>query len=336
MDPSAYILSCPTLKSILFETSYPWFSVFLFLSAYGYAQQNSSATSFSLSPYAKTTGKRLGKLYSQYWFVFFFALILSPVLSPNWMDVRYVYGADGIALQVIRAIENFFGIHHIIYGDNVYTLNQTWWYISICILLILFIPIIIRLYHVNKPLSLFGALILSQLFVNVRYMRYLLMIVLGVVFSDQHVFERSDKLYRKAPYLYILLYLESVFIWYYFRSTPNDALKMLLDTLFTLFTIATIYNVIERIPFLGKALSFIGLHAGNIFLIHSFIYIYYPVTSNIIYSLKYDWLIWLAVMVISLAISLIIEWIKKILNWNACILKLWGSKTPNKKRTVEG
>lgn len=327
MDPSATIVIAPALKEVFFTDSFAWVAMFLFLSAYGYTKQTINAASPVHEGYIRITMRRLGGLYAQYWFVFLLAFILSPFLSPGWMDIRNVYGADNILLQIFRALKNFFGTTHLFYGDNLYTLNQTWWYMSPAIILILAVPVIIWQYRKSKPLVVCMALLLSVILIDVKYMQYLLVVVLGVMFANEQLVERINMLYRKsifAKLIYIYLYVEMVLAWYSLRQGDNAALRLISNTVFVVLTVTTAFCVTRKVPILESGLSFVGKHAGNIFLIHSFIYIYYPVTSKIIYSLKYDVLIWLVTMLASLGLSILIEWIKKVTRWNAFIKKLWN------------
>ena len=40
---------------------------------------------------------------------------------------------------------NLLGLSHLVYGDGLYTLNQTWWYMSLALILILILPLLCRL-----------------------------------------------------------------------------------------------------------------------------------------------------------------------------------------------
>ena len=40
---------------------------------------------------------------------------------------------------MLHGIINFFGLSHAFYGNNLYTLNQTWWYMSLALVLVLLV-----------------------------------------------------------------------------------------------------------------------------------------------------------------------------------------------------
>lgn len=77
------------------------------------------------------------------------------------------------------------------------------------------------------------------------------------------------------------------------------------------------YEFISHIPLLRTGLGFIGGHATNIFLTHTFIYYYFY--TDFIYSFHDSWLILLVLLGLSLGVSILIELFKKVSGYNRLI-----------------
>lgn len=71
--------------------------------------------------------------------------------------------------------------------------------------------------------------------------------------------------------------------------------------------------MLSDLKYINAALEFIGIHSGNIFMLHTFIYSYY--FSRIIYAPYYPILILLSLLLISLAISFGLEKLKALLEY---------------------
>lgn len=77
------------------------------------------------------------------------------------------------------------------------------------------------------------------------------------------------------------------------------------------------YNIV---PIICKPIGFIGKHSMNIFLIHTLIFEYY--FMDFIYGFKHWLLILVALLVISLIVSIIIEYLKVLLGYNKLIKRI--------------
>ena len=76
----------------------------------------------------------------------------------------------------------------------------------------------------------------------------------------------------------------------------------------------------RRIPILNYALMYIGSHSLNIFLIHTFIRWVY--LKDFIYSFKYAILIPFVLLAITLAISIFVELLKRLVRYDKLVSKL--------------
>jgi peptidoglycan/LPS O-acetylase OafA/YrhL len=66
--------------------------------------------------------------------------------------------------------------------------------------------------------------------------------------------------------------------------------------------------LLRNVPILSASLSFLGKHSANIYMVHTFLFSYW--LSEFIYAPKYAVLIFLLLLVCSLLISIVLEFIK--------------------------
>ena len=74
--------------------------------------------------------------------------------------------------------------------------------------------------------------------------------------------------------------------------------------------------LIRNLPVVNVVFSFLGKHSANMYMVHTFLFSYW--FPQFIYVPKYAFLIFLLLLLCSLAISLALEFIKK----KGCIYKL--------------
>ena len=90
--------------------------------------------------------------------------------------------------------------------------------------------------------------------------------------------------------------------------------KVKVDAFFGLSIILIVVNAVYRSRHISRGFEFIGRHSGNIFMFHTFIYAFY--FSGLIYSLWYPPLIYIALLVVCLLISVGLEELKKLTRYN--------------------
>ncbi len=200
-------------------------------------------------------------------------------------------------------------------------LNVTWWYLSYAILLIAAMPLIYRAYEKFRYLLLPAACMICLVIpgMRVEFWCYLPTVFLGCAFACENWFERLHE-WKQGNYIIkagkctaclFLLYLS-------YLLSKYTALEFSYLLIFVIPYI--VYEFIAFIPVLNFCLEFLGRHAANIFLIHTFIYYYfYP---DFIYSFQDSWKILGVLLLLSLAVSILIELLKKITRYNKLTEKL--------------
>lgn len=326
-DETGYIMVVPAIKRTIANYGYVGVIFFLFLSAYGYTKQ--SEGQMGLKNYIINLRRRLASLYSDYWFSFLLIFILSPLLSSGWMDFRKVFYNSNVFKCVLLVILNMFGLTHLFYGDNIYTLNQAWWYMSLAVLLIVFFPFLLCIYRRFKIQTTGVIMFISIIVANVKYVQYILPILLGVIFASEKVFERINYLHRRFISVRVIEIITGglVFAWWYYANLEGKCWYSLANDVYLLVTVVLLFNFIYTIKPVQKLLSTFGRYSANIFYVHSWLYFYCIASSRIFFSLKYDLLIWVSVFMASLLLSYAFEIIKNKINWNEGISFLWYGRT---------
>ena len=273
---------------------------------------------FSIRLVATSCFKRLKNLYKGYWPVFIIALVLTPFLSSGFMDFRLVYYSDNIFISIGRGLINFLGLSHLFFGNFRYSLNQTWWYLSVAILLILIIPFAIYAIQKKPLLTPIIVILLVLLFPAVKYIQYLISILIGILAAKYNLFERIHKYCTFPCHLLKIISMILLFaLWVYARQDVFfSTYSVIADSLFAFAAISFLFDYLYSLHTIQRFFTWIGKYSADIFYIHSFVYYYFPVLSRLIYRLKLDFTVWLSTFLISLCVSIILEWFKSISGWN--------------------
>jgi len=284
---------------------------FAFLTAYGMSAKFNKIEKMNNNSMFLISIDRYIKLLFSFEFVYVIALLVSRFVFKNSIAATYaiegkfkynymIYDALGLA--------NFFGSP---------SLNATWWYMSFAILLIFIVPVLFIGYkRMGVVLLPFFALIpLKLLAPNMEVNALLFPALLGIFFETENIFPRlknigKEKWYAKIIKILISLFL--IFITYSISDSMSFSL-MLYGTCSILYAYIC-FEFLENIPVIGSVLNFLGKHSMNIFFVHTFIYLYY--FSDFIYSFQYDYIIVTVLLLICIAISLVLEGTKYILQYN--------------------
>ena len=309
-------------------------ALFTFLSAYGMTisyGNKYSGLSLKAPDYYQVLLKRLITLVMNFVFIFIFVQLYDVIVVQ---DDRYhlVYG-KGLK-SVLYFIVDGLGLSEM-FGFPTYL--ATFWYMSLAILCILLLPILISFYKRFGAIPLLSvSMLLAVLFPvtsenHYAYLpRYLFCICLGVVCADHNLIAKitDAKILgnRLDGIIKLILFCGICLLSLYFRQETRDtALLPFWDGVIPLFGCAIVKGFINKIPGINIGLQFLGKHSMNIFLIHNFIRIvwYYDFT----YSFKKWWLIVLVLLGLSLVISIVLEFTKKLLRYNKMTAKLAGITT---------
>lgn len=95
-----------------------------------------------------------------------------------------------------------------------------------------------------------------------------------------------------------------------------------LSGLFSSFAVLALCIIIGKwgqFKLIKKYLFFLGKHSGNMFMLHTFIYIYMP---KLIFKSGYAIIDYFSLVILSIIASILIEFLKKILHYDILIQKI--------------
>ena len=282
-------------------------AIFVFLSGYGIA-----------AVYQKTFGdrepekkeivifswNRYWKLMSGYWFVFVLVLLCQPL-------GRTIVDAYGTSMKeiILYFIIDFLGLSYLF---STPTLNPTWWYMTLAIFIIFVMPFIMYLTRkygeitvlvvMNGSIYLLGTVNSSTF--------YLFSLLLGAVCMETGFFQRLTQITNKNNILKWIAFVAEIFVLFVLLSyRTNYNLNGIVDGLLALTIACMVHTMLIHIPVISTAFGFIGKYSLNIFLFHTLLYSYYFL--DFFFSFRYWFLIVLMLLVVSLLISVGIEYVKE-------------------------
>ncbi len=294
--------------------------MFVFLSAYGMARLAEGERGLpDAEDYSALLHRWCGKLLRGFWAVFFPMLLLSALLTPEELKV---YGT-GAAAAVYLAVDAL-GLSMLFQTP---TLMGTWWYMSFALLWIVLFPLFMQAYW-KIGRALYPVVILLPYLLGIRTaaiqyaasslrenMLFLLpTAVLGILCAQEHVFERI----RAAALQWkdgkkCLAAAGLCAGWAVIAALHNSVVFAFCEELVVSveagYAVLFSCMVLGEIPAIRRALTVIGRHSMNIFLLHDFIRARF--LEDLTYSFRYAPLIVLFLLAASLLCSILIEWIKR-------------------------
>lgn len=295
-------------------------AMFLFLSGYGLYKSWEKNNSKDVRYVRKKqffisqllfVKKHILKLLIGFCFIYILFVPLSIWFGQPFWEV---YGNPFIGLL------DFLGIADLV---GTATMNQSWWFMSLIIVLYILFPILVGIMKKIPELMLALALIILIIgslnldFGVIKYKEYYLPFVFGMYFARRDVFEL---LYNKCNYIIkkVAIIMPTILICLVFRFISSN--KIYLDFLFAASIILISYFFISKITVLSAALEIFGKNSNSVYMFHLFINYYYFQTY--LFSLKYSLVIFLVYTIVCLMIALLINLLKKLLRVNKLYLRL--------------
>lgn len=195
------------------------------------------------------------------------------------------------------------------------SINETWWYMELAVLIIFVVPV---LYFVAKKMGNYTILLAVLLPVAVELTfdvkRYYFVIVLGVLAAERQWFEKLFAV--KVPVVWQAVVGTALFVGFIvFRQNyvVYNEFAYLVDAPIALFFAWFGARLVAGIPGVSWIFKLLGKHSMNIYFVHTFFYM--AIYQEFIYSFEYAGLIFVVLVVVSLAYSLALEGIKHVLGF---------------------
>ncbi len=285
-------------------------AIFLILSGYGltksFEKRGGSLFKFLLS--------HLFKLMFQFWFIYIIFVPLSFVLgSRNPLDI---YSSEFVSGRYSCLID-FLGLSNL-FGSP--TMNPTWWYMGIMILLYILFPLFLRLLHTHPiELCLISFVIaIMPFFIATRFNHavfyWIFPFVLGMFLAKYNIIDNFIHKYSTKQRVSISII--ALFLFVLLRTRLLIAADGFLGLSIILFVneIGNMNSLVE------KLLATLGKYSAHIFMMHTFIYAYF--FKDMFYSLKYPFLIYTTILISSLIIAFVIEKLRTLTKYNILEAKI--------------
>ena len=317
---SLYLIKGIAIETILASYLRVCVAMFLFLSGFGMYK---SWDKFNNNVSPKT--KRLHILLYQ--LVFVKTHILKLLLNFCFIYILFVPFSIWLGTPFWKVYINpFFGIMDFLGLANLTgtpTMNQSWWFMSLIILLYFLFPILAG--GMKKLPNLMLAIAVALLLLCVlnfdivyfKYKEYYLPFIFGMFFARRDIFEfikaKVDSRLKK-----IVLLLPVICLSLLFRYFSGN--KTYFDFILSAAIILISYFFVSKVKILSNVLEFFGRYSDSIYMFHLFINYYYFQTY--IFSLKYSLIIFLFYSVVCILLAILVQKLKQLLRMNKLYLLL--------------
>lgn len=298
--------------------------MFAFLSAYGLTLSLKSAYedyNFSGHEAFMFVLRRYIKLFFMFMLPFFVCAGITFVTDTS----RY---RNGFWENMAGVVMDFFGVGHI-FGTEL--MVNTWWFLSLEILIIVFMPFMVRFYKKYSWLMVIMILLPGSFMLqkHVHLTKYLFVVPIAVCFADQRVLEqlkaysplKNRVLGKIIKFVFLTMALLVLFKAYDTRWGIQH-FEFLLNGMIPTLLIWWAYEFVIEIPMIRSILQFLGKHSGDIFYTHTFVRSLW--LTEVVYSFRYAVSIFLFMLAVSLGISLVLDIMRKMLRYDQITGKITG------------
>lgn len=267
--------------------------------------------------------KRLIKTMAGFWLVYILVFVVTQIYAGYPISIYFIKGG---VRGCIYALIDFLGLA---FFFSTPTLVGTWWYMSAAIVFVILMPIFVKWRSKLGYTTLFLVVMaIPRLMGNgypggVSVMSFLTPLIMGMVFAEYDIFDKLKKLRTVKNRMLdeilqfvisTFILVASIIIWWRFA---RDVVWEYHLGLAAIIAIIYCWKYIIPIPVVKDILRFFGKHSMNIFLVHSFIrYVFF---EKFIYGFEQFLLIVTVLFSISLVISIVIEFVKKIIRYDRFI-----------------
>lgn len=302
-------------------------SIYAFITGYGlmlsYKQisKKKNLTNVDNSKWAVT---RVIKTFSGYWIIVVLAMIICQLIDGRTQSLFF---NGNIIKGIIDILFNFSGLAYLFGVD---LLNGTWWYMSIALLFIISIPILYKLiqkygYLITGLLIITIPRVLSIKFSSESYTAFIFTVFLGMLCADKNLIVKMANLNifknnSKKTNDIIKFVLETILVitlYKVYQKIPLSRFWEINFGLIPMIIIMYLYNYYLELPIIKNIFEYLGNHSMNIFLIHTLLRAFY--LKDFIMGKEHFLLIFITLLLSSLALSIIIEWFKKVIRYQKFI-----------------
>ncbi len=301
-------------------------AIFAFISGYGLylsgkkkCLDSKSTSTWLIDRYFKT--------FSGFWFVYIISFVVTQILVQL---PEKKYFTDGMFRGVAYAFIDFIGISDLFETPS---MNGSWWYMTTAFLFIIITPIVCM---GEKKMGLIGVclslIVIPRLITDSEFYgksgaySFLIAYLLGALFARYEIFDKLEEINIKgnktaANLIMFVIMLGALVVSYMvWHRVPVKKVWEFHYGLAPLIVIVFCQKFVFKVKFITKILMFFGKHSMNIFFFHTFLRV--NLLKEFLYGLGTPWKMIPALFFISLAISIIFEFIKKLIKYDNLIDKI--------------
>lgn len=299
-------------------------SIFAFITGYGLLKSIANQK-FNRKDIVKWNTTRLIKTMSGFWFIYVIVFIVTMLIDR----LPYTtYFKEKPYAGLFYMINDFLGLANFFKTP---LMCGSWWYMSAAIVFILIIPLV---YALSKKVGYLPIILLISALPRLLKTGYpggtnvytfILPVIFGMMFADYDLFNKIEKILPKNKvFSYIISFVlfggligaGYIIMLKYDRTVAWELNYGVIPLAFICF----FRFCIIRIPVLNKILEFLGKHSMTMFLTHTFLR--YNYLTDTIYSFGHFMLIFVIFFAMSLALALVLDFIKKLCKYDRLINKI--------------
>lgn len=215
----------------------------------------------------------------------------------GWRTVYDAYGNNWIG----KLITDIFGINYILYGTN-NLFNVTCWYIGVALLFYVVTPFFCWILKKNPILLIGVGMMLGYdhfLFQKRIGLYYIVAFIIGMVLSKYEILDDLKSMKKDRYYVF------GSVCFVFGMALIRHKFGIIMDGLFALSIIIFMLGIIDTLPHIARGIGMVGKHATTIFMMHTFVFMYY--FENIIYGAKLPSLILVLLLLVCLIYSIILK-----------------------------
>lgn len=304
-------------QTILYLSSTSKICVAIYALISGYGLYLSYKKSHDTS--CRWTAKRLIKTMSGFWIIWIIAAIIFQVMFGY---VQRVYFTDGNWIKSLAEMGlDFLGLAKL-FGTA--TMNGTWWYMSVAVIFVICVPLIMKneecMVLILAMLAIIPRMLSLQVMGKTEIYAFLPTFLMGMCVAKYGLYDRWFQIWNHGMKKVVKFLLELVVLYALYKAygnLPGSIYSEIRWGIFPVIVIAFCSEFITVIPGIRQVFTFIGKHSMNIFLVHTFLRQYF--WKEFIYSFGNFAVNVTVLFLISLLISIVLEWLKKITGYNRAV-----------------
>lgn len=264
----------------------------------------------------KFVSKRILSMCSGCIFIYLFMAVFT--IPTGWFEKAY----GGGFLSIIYAGLDCVGIAHLF---DTPMLLETWWYMSLAIILVLIFPYLLEGYKKNHLIFILFIIAMPRAIAlaDTDLTRWLFSLLLGMICADYDVFSILKKIrIVKNKFLNecFKLLLALFFLFILFKLWHSGIVKSFYDIIqgtaaFLIIYIA--YSFISNLFIIKSVLEFLGKNSMNMFLTHNYIRVRF--FKDFSYGFENAWVNVIVLLCVTVVLSVFLEFLKRLTHYNDLI-----------------